>query len=80
MIANGRASPQLWAVLRKKNQIQEQQQMLVSEPESWRRERELFRSWNRYLSFMSLILVAVIIAMLVWYQVGVRNRWWKAVQ
>lgn len=80
MIANGRASPQLWAVLRKKNQIQEQQQMLASEPESWRRERELFRSWNRYLSFMSLILVAVIIAMLVWYQVGVRNRWWKAVQ
>lgn len=85
MIANGRASSQLWATL-KNSQIQnlqigqhQQQQQQPCEPESWRRERELFRRWNRYLSFISLVLLAVIIAMLVWYQIGVRNRWWRAV-
>lgn len=42
-------------------------------------EQETYRRWNRYMSFVSLFLLAIVIAMLIWYQYGIGYHWWPAV-
>lgn len=49
---------------------------------SWSRrleqEYETFRKWNRYMSFASIVLILVIIAMLAWYHGGVVYGRWRS--
>ena len=49
---------------------------------SWARrmeqEYEMFRKWNRYMSFASIVLIVIIIAMLAWYHGGVVYCRWRS--
>ncbi|CDH58344.1 predicted protein [Lichtheimia corymbifera JMRC:FSU:9682] len=48
---------------------------------SWARrleqEYEMFQKWNRYMSFASIVLILIIIAMLAWYHDGVVYGRWR---
>ncbi|KAJ8653421.1 hypothetical protein O0I10_010967 [Lichtheimia ornata] len=48
---------------------------------SWARrleqEYEMFQKWNRYMSFASIVLILIIVAMLAWYHGGVVYGRWR---
>ncbi|KAI9278694.1 hypothetical protein BDA99DRAFT_578346 [Phascolomyces articulosus] len=41
------------------------------------RERNMYRRWNKYMSFASIGIIALCIAMFVWYDIGVRRSLWR---
>ncbi|KAI7868707.1 hypothetical protein BDF14DRAFT_1789986 [Spinellus fusiger] len=47
---------------------------------AYMREKRMFQRWNRIMSFLSMALVATVVAMLVWYEAGIQYKWWTPVQ
>ncbi|KAG2224979.1 hypothetical protein INT45_000100 [Circinella minor] len=46
-------------------------------PSCYEQEQEMYHRWNKYMSIVSIGLIALFIAMFVWYDIGVRHFWWK---
>ena len=46
-------------------------------PSWYEQEQEMYHRWNKYMSIVSIALIALLIAMFVWYDIGVRQLWWK---
>ena len=46
-------------------------------PSWYAQEQEMYHRWNKYMSIVSIGLIALLIAMFVWYDIGVRHFWWK---
>lgn len=70
LLANGRVASRLFLLL------PDEEEHVV--PAAWYSEQEMFRRWNRYMSFASVPLLAIILSMLSWYYVGIQRKWWHA--
>ncbi|KAI7854878.1 hypothetical protein BDC45DRAFT_507140 [Circinella umbellata] len=46
-------------------------------PSWYEQEQEMYHRWNKYMSIVSVGLIALFIAMFVWYDIGVQHFWWK---
>ncbi|KAI8144707.1 hypothetical protein BJV82DRAFT_56653 [Fennellomyces sp. T-0311] len=73
LLANGRIASRILWMPQHDEEKQEKRKSLFEQ------ERAMYRLWNKYMSFASLALVALVVAMLVWYHIGVRRAWWKAI-
>ncbi|ORY97319.1 hypothetical protein BCR43DRAFT_513744 [Syncephalastrum racemosum] len=70
LLANGRVASRLFLLL------PDEEEHVI--PADWYTEQQMFRRWNRYMSFASVPLLAVILSMLSWYYVGIQRKWWHA--
>ncbi|OAD72280.1 hypothetical protein PHYBLDRAFT_146484 [Phycomyces blakesleeanus NRRL 1555(-)] len=43
------------------------------------KELSMFRRWNRIMSFISLALIGVVVAMILWYSAGIQYSWWQPI-
>ncbi|KAI9011927.1 hypothetical protein CLU79DRAFT_839210 [Phycomyces nitens] len=64
--------------------VQSKSQYSRSQQFIWRsqylKELAMFQRWNRIMSFVSIALIATVVAMLLWYITGIQHKWWPPIR